>query len=143
MKSWGGFFIKLYRLRAYHKFMSKEKVFVRSNSLPGVYGATYKGKLLEIKDREMFPTSDPDLIKIFKESKGEIIEFKISEEGGNEVLDYLKMKEVDLLKICKKRNLLSDDITVKDFTVKEFIDILQVDDEENSKLENDPGEQAE
>lgn len=121
----------------------KEKVFVRSNPLPGVYGTTYKGKFLEIKDREMFSTSDPDLIKIFKESKGEIIEFKMLEEGGNEVLDYSKMKEVDLLKICKKRDLLSDNITVKDFTVKEFIDILQVDDEENSKLENDPGEQAE
>lgn len=121
--------------------MQDEKIFVRSNPLSGVYGTTYKGKLVEIKDREMFPTSDPKLIKIFEESKGEIIEFKMPEEDGNEILDYSKMKEADLLAICKKRDLLSDRITVNDFKKAEFVEMLKVDDEENSKEENDPGEQ--
>ena len=74
--------------------MQDEKIFVRSNPLSGVYGTTYKGKLVEIKDREMFPTSDPKLIKIFEESQGEIVEFNPPvDDTEKEVLDYSKMKE--------------------------------------------------
>ena len=120
--------------------MQDEKIFVRSNHLSGVYGTTYKGKLVEIKDREMFPTSDPKLIKIFEESQGEIIEFKMPEEDGNEVLDYLKMKEADLLAICKKRELCDESLTANDVTVKELIEMLESYDKRNSDPDNDPGE---
>lgn len=117
----------------------KELGFVRKHPMPGVYGICYKKRQIQIKNREVFFTDDKGLIKIFK-TDPEIMEFQ-PEPKEKEVIEYAKMSEKDLLKICKKRGLAGSNVKVDDTKKQELIIMLEDYDKKNSKLENDQGEQ--
>ena len=118
----------------------KEIGFVRKHPMPGVYGTCYKKRQIQIKDREVFFTDDKGLIKLFM-SDPEIMEFQ-PEPKAKEVVEYKKMSEKDLLKICKKRNLVHSKTDVKNTKKDDLIRTLEDYDAVNSAPENDQGEQA-
>lgn len=120
---------------------NKEKQFVRSHPMPGVYGICHKRKQIQIKGREIYSTADQSLIKVF-ENDPEIMEFKVEIKTPNEILNYEDMKEAELLKLAKARGLEKNDVVVKDTTREGLIQELKEYDEINSKPENDQGERA-
>ena len=120
---------------------NKEKQFVRRHPMPGVYGLLWKGKHIEIKDRQIFSTADQGLIKKWQDDP-EIVEFEVEIKTPNEILNYKDMKEAELLKLAKARGLEKNDVVVKDTTREGLIQELKEYDEANSKPENDQGEQA-
>ena len=118
----------------------KEIGFVRKHPMSGVYGTCYKKRQIQIKDREVFFTDDKGLIELFM-SDPEILEFQ-PEPKAKEVLDYSKMSEKDLLKICKKELLLLEEVKVTDVKRIDLVKMLEEYDRANSAPENDQGEQA-
>ncbi|MCK5062106.1 hypothetical protein KAR28_06200 [Candidatus Parcubacteria bacterium] len=117
----------------------KEIGFVRKHPLPGVYGICYKKRQIQIKNREIFFTDDNGLIKAFR-SDPEISEFK-PEPKAKEVVEYSEMSEKDLLKICKGKGLVDDNVDIKNTKKSDLVQILEEHDRVISAPENDQGEQ--
>lgn len=110
------------------------KKFVRKQSMPGVYGIRFNNRHIEIKDRDVFSTRDDDLIKVFK-GDPEIIEYvPESKSKGPEVYSDMSMDK--LTDLCAERSLPKPD------RIETAIELLKEWDKENSKEENDQGEQA-
>ncbi len=116
-----------------------ERKFVRSNLLPGVWGTCHKKVQIQIKDRDIYCTSDPSLIKLFENDR-EIMEFKPG-VGDDAPKVYSDMAHDELLQLAKDRGLEKDDVTLQDTDIEGLIKELKEWDAEESKPENDQGEQ--
>ena len=123
------------------KTEQKEVIFIRASNNPGVHNVSYKDSNIRITDRELYPTTDPDLIAVLEKDEELTTYLPTVSTEAKTPQAYSSMKEDELLVLCKERNLIGEGFTIADTKRDDLIGRLQTDDKENSEEKNDQGEQ--